>query len=108
VPALILLLAVLLFSVILRVRNKKRSSTHEMPEHARPSPLSEAIVELVALAGGIYLSLLLLVSFLKIDLPDRLNFLGLDTDPLALFALVLTVLQPFWVRIQNFIKQGSG
>jgi len=103
-PILYLLLVALVVSVMQRVRNKKRVYSQEYPEHAKLSPLSEAIVELVSLAGGIYLSLLLLVSFLQTDLPDRLNILGLEMEPLAFASLILTVLQPFLVRLLAFLK----
>ncbi len=106
--ALYLLLAMLVFSVAQRVRIKKRVYDHGFPEQAKPSPLSEAIVELVSLAGGIYLSLLLLVSFLQIELPGRLNIFGLQTDPLAFSALVLAILQPFFIRARVFLKKGGS
>ena len=44
-------------------------------EDAVESPASLAIGELVAVAGGIYLALTLLATFLKISMPERLVFL---------------------------------
>ena len=67
----------------------------------RSSPLSLAIQELIAIAGGIYLSLIMLVSFLKISIPDKINISSVDMDPLAFVAISLAILQPIVI---NFIK----
>ncbi len=63
-------------------------------ENAVDSPTSYAIGELVAIAGGIYLSLVLLASFLKLSMPERIVIYGWSFDYLASIAVVLAILQP--------------
>ncbi|MDU2066369.1 MAG: hypothetical protein E6713_16255 [Sporomusaceae bacterium] len=60
------------------------------------SPLSMALTDLVATAGGIYLSLIMAAAFLKIAVPEVLFIYGLSFDPLAFFSLLVTLLQPLW------------
>ncbi|QGP93278.1 hypothetical protein MGLY_26850 [Neomoorella glycerini] len=102
-PTILFFLALLLL-FILAVRVKVgfyRSSNVE----AVASPVSRALAELVAIAGGIYLSLVLLVSFLKINLPEAIAIGKLAVDPLAVVALVIALLQPlvlgFWPRLKG-------
>lgn len=71
---------------------------------ASPSPLSQAIQELVGTAGGIYLSMIALISFLKIDIPERITVLHVAFDPLAFIAITIAVVQPIVIRL--FIKEG--
>jgi hypothetical protein len=70
----------------------------------KPSLLSSAITQLVGTAGGIYLSLELLFSFLKI--PE--NWWKPSTfavEPLALISLVLAIIQPFAVQLWLKIRK---
>lgn len=80
------------------IRRKLDAST------VAPSPLSQAIQELVGTAGGIYLSIVALISFLKIDIPEKIIFQNISFDPLALIAITIAVLQPIVMRIFN--KEG--
>ncbi|MDR3289283.1 MAG: hypothetical protein LBT22_07635 [Peptococcaceae bacterium] len=61
------------------------------------SPLSRALAQLVGTAGGIYLSLELLFSFLKLPEEWRSDT-PLMMEPLALISLVLAILQPYGLR----------
>lgn len=63
----------------------------------RSSPLSTAIAQLVGTAGGIYLSLELLFSFLKIP-EDWWKPSTFMVEPLALISLILAIVQPFVIR----------
>ena len=70
-----------------------------------PSTLSTGLAQLVGTAGGIYLGLELLFSFLKI--PE--NWWGDSTfavEPLALISLILAIIQPFliraWLRFRRY------
>ena len=99
---LLVLLALMAVSVLLRIDNKNRTQKQEIPEHTEPSPLSQALQELVAQAGGIYLSLVLLVSFLQIDLPERWAIIGIKMDPLAFISLGLAMIQPVVIRIYTY------
>jgi uncharacterized protein YneF (UPF0154 family) len=69
------------------------------------SPLSKAVGELVGIAGGIYLALELLTSFLSVDLPEKITPYGLSLDPLAVVSIALALAQPYAVRIQNFFRK---
>jgi hypothetical protein len=69
------------------------------------SPLSLAIQELVAISGGIYLSLMMLVTFLKLNIPETIMILDFSFDPLAFSAISLAVIQPFILIIMNGIKK---
>ena len=66
----------------------------------KPSPLAEAIKELLGMAGAIYLGLVLVVSFLELQVPKVVELWGIQFDPLALLALVAAIVQPFFVKAQ--------
>ncbi|RJQ32051.1 MAG: hypothetical protein C4589_00935 [Peptococcaceae bacterium] len=66
---------------------------------SRISPLSQALANLVGVAGGIYLSLVVLVSFLEVQLPSRLQIGPVSVEPLAVVSFSLALLQPFMARI---------
>ncbi|MBS4031386.1 MAG: hypothetical protein KGZ63_08205 [Clostridiales bacterium] len=104
---IIFLIIAMVLSVIQRVRDKKRAEKHELPEHAKKSPVSEALQELIATAGGIYLSLVLLISFLQIDLAEEWFFLDVGMDPLAFISLVISVIQPMFTRLFHVTKGGA-
>lgn len=53
---LLTVVTLVVLSLFLRIQNKKRVESHQLPEHTRPSLFSEALQELIATAGGIYLS----------------------------------------------------
>lgn len=64
---------------------------------AKTSLLSTAIAQLVGTAGGIYLSLELLFSFLKIP-ENWWNPSTFMVEPLAVISLLLAIVQPFAIR----------
>jgi hypothetical protein len=67
----------------------------------KSSPLSLAIQEIVAVSGGVYLSLVMLTSFLKLEIPERVLLSTIAIDPLALTAICLAMIQPLFFK---FIK----
>jgi hypothetical protein len=69
----------------------------------RASPLSLAVQELVATSGGIYLAIVALTSFLKLEMPDRVSLLTTTVDPLALTAIGIAIVQPVVIKIFNKI-----
>ncbi len=71
----------------------------------RASPLSMAVQELVATAGGVYLAIIALTSFLKMDMPDRVSLMQVSVDPLALTAIGLALVQPLVGRLFWKFKQ---
>ena len=56
--------------------------------------LSNEIKNIIANAGGIYISLSLAASFLKLDVSQEFAVLGVQFDVVAALALILAVLQP--------------
>ncbi len=71
----------------------------------RASPLSMAIQELVGTAGGIYLAVITLTSFLKLDVPEKVSLVRVELDPLALSAITVAILQPVALRLyRKFVK----
>ncbi|MBU2701950.1 hypothetical protein Ga0466249_003077 [Sporomusaceae bacterium BoRhaA] len=91
---ILLLILCLFFSLSLRLRIKVLRQSSELSQ-TQASPVSTALTDLVSTAGGIYLSLILLVSFLKVDVPEKLTCLAVSVDPLALISLIITLIQPF-------------
>jgi hypothetical protein len=57
---------------------------------------------MVATAGGLYISLITLVSFLKLEIPSQVSFFNINVDPLAVIAMLITIVQPVVI---NFIKK---
>jgi hypothetical protein len=91
---ILLLLLCLSFYLSLRLRLKVLRQSANLAQ-VQPSPLSNALTDLVSTAGGIYLALILLVSFLKIDIPEKMVYCDVSVDPLALISLIITLIQPF-------------
>jgi hypothetical protein len=93
-------LLLLLFYGALKVKMR----TYRLPSNGEnlPSPASRALAELVGIAGGIYLSLVMLVSFLKLGVPETISLGGWSLDPLALIAVLAALIQPlvlaWWPR----------
>lgn len=65
----------------------------------KPSPLSIAVQEIIATAGGIYLSLVMVVSFLKLDIPEKVSMINVSIDPLAFTAIILAIVQPLFFNV---------
>lgn len=70
------------------------------------SPASVALGEMVAVAGGIYLSLTLLASFLKIAPPDKMILFSLSMDPLAMLAIFIAVIQPICLALYYRLRRN--
>ena len=92
----------LVFGIVISVRERK----YLMMWRSQPTSnqLATALSQLVGTAGGIYLSLELLFSFLKIPenwWSESLFFV----EPLAAISLLLAILQPFglkaWIRLRK-------
>ncbi|MBC7106488.1 MAG: hypothetical protein H5T97_11145 [Firmicutes bacterium] len=89
-----LVACVILLLVALGVRGRMTVMRQREFEE-RPSPLSQALAGLVGTAGGIYLSLVLLLEFLNIEVPARVSLGPVSLEPLASISLLLAVIQPF-------------
>lgn len=94
--ALLLLCLVLGWSIWLRMRRFRQ--TWDGTE-TKSSPLSLAVQELLATAGGIYLSLIMLVSFLKLTIPATISLFELSLDPLASISIGLAIVQPMIYKV---------
>lgn len=89
------LVVVICFAIAMKVRLKAMSrSGNTFPTETKESAISRAIVELIATAGGIYVSLLLAFSFLDLALPGKVSLAGLQIDALAGLSLAVALLQP--------------
>lgn len=95
------LLGLLGLAVREKVSRKERQQARmsDVLSGARVSVLSEALAGLVATAGGIYLSLVLLTSFLKVTLPENVPLFSTNIEPLAGMSVVLALIQPFLLRL---------
>jgi hypothetical protein len=93
---IIMVLAIILvvLSAWLRLGNiKKKQRLSGLPE-PQDSFLSREIKNVIANAGGIYVSLNLAASFLKLDVSQQFGLLGVQFDVLAAIALAAALLQP--------------
>lgn len=96
------LIAIMLIILSLRERIRWRAMREkdwEIIGEAKSSPLSQAITGMVGTAGGIYLSLILLQTFLELELPRIVHFSGIALEPLATFSIALALIQPFAMRL---------
>ncbi|MEW6522147.1 MAG: hypothetical protein AB1445_01020 [Bacillota bacterium] len=90
---LIAVLAVLALTVMRRARNLQRLSYEG--EGPLDSPVSRALREFLGVAGGVYLALVALNEFLKLNVPNPVEYRGLSFDPLAALAVLLAIIQPW-------------
>ncbi|WP_094607555.1 hypothetical protein SPSIL_023650 [Sporomusa silvacetica DSM 10669] len=91
---LVLIILVVMGSVWLRVCRLRMSLDNTPHIEPKTSPFSNAVQDLVATAGGVYLSLVMIVSFLKLELPERITISIITFDPLAMTAITVAVIQP--------------
>lgn len=99
-----LLLFILAGGVFVSVRERKYLTMWRSRPTPAHSPLSMAVAQTVGTAGGIYLSLELLFSFLKIP-EDWWTSSAFVVEPLAVISLVLAIVQPFamkaWMKLRK-------
>lgn len=97
----IAIILIFILLIILSVRSKiflNRNRQKDLPE-VISSPVSMALTQILGTAGGIYLSLVMMASFLGLDIPQKVLFWEWSIDPLAFFSLSITILQPLVMRI---------
>lgn len=95
----------LLAYLSIRLRGVNRRTLSEgFGTEPKDSPLSKGLVELISAAGGIYISLTLAISFLKIDYAPMYEFLSVEFDFLAAISIVLAIVQPVVIFILNKLK----
>ena len=96
---LVLVVLMVVGSVWVRVCHFRMSLDNIPAVKPKPSPFANAVQDLVATAGGVYLSLVMIVSFLKLEIPERITISIIMFDPLAMTAIVVAVVQPFFVKL---------
>jgi hypothetical protein len=100
----IILIIVVLFLVGISVRERVllyryREKDWNSIGEGKSSPLSQALANLVGVAGGIYLSLVVIATFMEVQLPERIHLGGLGMEPLAFVSILMAVAQPYMQRI---------
>ncbi|MBS4024854.1 MAG: hypothetical protein KGZ96_04165 [Clostridia bacterium] len=105
---IILIMIIILIFIAVKIKISqlhKRSDFSKVSEEIRLSPFSRALTELIAIAGGIYISLSVLTSFLSLSVPQRIELAeNLHLDPLAMIAIIITILQPIVLKIFYRVK----
>lgn len=90
--------------------NKRGKSHHyrgnplEKMYEPSSSAFSEGLMNLIGTAGGIYLSLIAITTFLEIDFPERIKIYGFAMEPLASISFLGAIFQPYFLSIYYFIK----
>ncbi|HZK83375.1 MAG TPA: hypothetical protein VFC58_01595 [Desulfosporosinus sp.] len=92
----------LVIGVVISIRARKYRLMWR--SQSTSNQLATALSQLVGTAGGIYLSLELLFTFLKIP-EDWWSDSTFFVEPLAVISLLLAILQPFvlsaWIRLRR-------
>lgn len=87
----------LLMGIIVSARERKYRMMYRSSEPSS-NLLASALSQLVGTAGGIYLSLELLFSFLKLPEDWWSNNSIFFVEPLAVISLLLAIVQPFAIK----------
>lgn len=93
----------LLVSVLERMKYYRQINANN---EIKISPISLALQELIAVSGGIYLSLVMLISFLKLDVPEKILIFSFYIDPIAFLSITLSIVQPFFIKL--LYKNNKG
>jgi protein-S-isoprenylcysteine O-methyltransferase Ste14 len=94
-----MVLLILALGIWASVRERKSLMMwRSKPVFENSSPFASALAQLVGTAGGIYLSLELLFSFLKIPETWWSNS-EFIVEPLAVISLAIAIFQPFCVKV---------
>lgn len=103
---IVLTLTLLFLSIRERVQlSLYRDKEWDVIGESKASPLSRAITNLIGTAGGIYLSMVLLFTFLEVNVPDRVNMGDVSLEPLAALAIILAIGQPFVLKLFQLRKR---
>ncbi len=92
----ILITVILIIGIILSVFMRRRQNMWRSTDN---NPLAKAITQLVGTAGGIYISMELLLNFLGVpnDIWNPPTFYFIK--PLAIFSLTVAIIQPWGQKI---------
>lgn len=72
---------------------------------SKGSPVSESLANLVGTAGGIYLSLVMLTTFLEVEVPARISFSAISLEPIAALSFILAIFSPYINRAIKGFKR---
>jgi len=102
----IVLAIIVLLLIIVSIRERIRQTRYREKDwsvigESAPSPLSQALANLVGVAGGIYLTLVVVITFIELELPERIHLWGISIEPLAAISFFLAIIQPYVQRIIN-------
>jgi hypothetical protein len=68
---------------------------------AKSSQISQALTNLIGVAGGIYLTLVILAAFLELQLPERVSLGRISLEPLAAVSILISLAQPYFFKAVN-------
>lgn len=97
----------LVLSVKERLRNRSLKERAWEGMETKSSPLSEALTGLIGTAGGIYLSMVMLFTFMELDVPKKVEFLQIGLEPLAAISFSLAIAQPFFTRVRQMYRKNN-
>jgi len=96
----LIVLLLVIFSVKERIyQYRYREKDWATIGESKASPLSQALANLIGVAGGIYLSLVLLCTFIELQLPERVHLGQFSLEPLATISIILALAQPYLQRV---------
>ncbi|MCL6612385.1 MAG: hypothetical protein K6T66_12660 [Peptococcaceae bacterium] len=101
----LLVIVLLALSVRQRLINRELRARAWDGSETRTSPLSEALTGLIGTAGGIYLSLAMLISFMELNVPNKVNVFNIGLEPLAAISFALAIVQPFFIWFWRLRKK---
>ncbi len=93
------------FSLNERIRLKRYRKEWDVIGESKMSPLSESLAGLVGTAGGIYLSLVMLKTFLEVEIPTRVSVSTVSVEPMAAISFVLAIVSPYLNRLSKGLKR---
>ncbi len=104
----ILISILLVLGIVLSIQTRRKMMMWRSPQSFSSdgsNPLAKAITQLVGTAGGIYLSLELLLNFIGIPEniwnPPSLYFI----KPLAVLSLIIAIIQPYALKFVSYLRK---
>ncbi|NLI12942.1 hypothetical protein [Pelotomaculum propionicicum] len=102
----IVLIVTVIFLAVISVRERIRTRLMREKDwgfigETKASQISQALANLIGVAGGIYLTLMVAATFLELQLPARVHFGGISMEPLAAISIIIALAQPFAVSAMN-------
>ncbi|KJS11119.1 MAG: hypothetical protein VR67_15355 [Peptococcaceae bacterium BRH_c8a] len=107
---LLLFVLIVILLIVLSTRERlrlmyRRDKEWDVIGEAKSSPMSRALTGLVGTAGGIYLSLVLMQTFLELELPPNVQMGSIALEPLAAASIAIALLQPFAMRFVSLARR---